>query len=273
MDRLHLLGLAGPLLLAHLGFPAEELLVGLAVAATHAIPQRGKLAVVVVEVEVVHRVAGGAIHDGAVGHVLTVVNEDGPEVDKAEQEDVGQFLQREDERENVVWHTLRPAIQRVESVRRIRARHDPLVVRLVQGSVDSWMVQTPVDPVDEEIGEADEEGKLQDIIKGEGFLGDGVVEFGVASNFHHEKGRGEQSHWGHGAHGLLDLQRNLVFQELGVFVGCLVPNEDIGERRDHEVNEETKEPSTLHVRNRWELSVAKGGCAYQVIKKKLVNWR
>ena len=109
--------MALPLLLTHLSLATEQLLVGLAVAPTQAVPQGRELAVVVVEVQVVHRVAGGSIDDGAVGHILAVMNEDGPQVDKGEQENVCDLLQREDEGEDVVGNTLRPAIERVESVR------------------------------------------------------------------------------------------------------------------------------------------------------------
>lgn len=123
--------MALPLLLAHLRLSAEKLLVGLAVAATQTVPESGKLSVVVVEVQVVHGVAGRTVHDRAVGDVLAIMNEDGPQVDKSEQEDVGKLLQGEDEGEDVVRDTLGPAIERVEGVRGIRARHDPFVVRLV----------------------------------------------------------------------------------------------------------------------------------------------
>lgn len=116
------------------------------------------------------------------------MNEDSPEVDKSEQENICQFLQRENERENVVRHTLRPAVKRVECVRGVRARHDPFVVRLVEGSIHARVMQTSVDPVDEEIGETDEEGELEDTVVWEWFFGDGVVEFGVSADFEDEEG-------------------------------------------------------------------------------------
>ena len=72
-DRLHLLALPFPLRLTHLALAAEELGVRLAVGAEKAVGQRRELAVVVVEVEVVHRVAGGAVDDGGVGYVFAVV--------------------------------------------------------------------------------------------------------------------------------------------------------------------------------------------------------
>ena len=101
-DVLHLLNLALPLGRSHLGFAAEEFVVGLAVAATKTVPESGELSVVVVEVQVVHGVAGGSVDDGAVGDVFTVVDHDGPDVDEHEESNVGELLQREEEREDVV---------------------------------------------------------------------------------------------------------------------------------------------------------------------------
>lgn len=158
---LHLLDLALPLGLAHLCFAAEELVVGLAVAATEAIPESGELSVVVVEVQVVHGVASGAVDNRAVGNIFTVVDHDGPDVDEHEQSNVGELLQREEEGEDVVRQRLSVAVERVESVRGEWRRHDPLVVRLVQLLVNHGVVQAAVNPVDEEVGEADEEGELE----------------------------------------------------------------------------------------------------------------
>ena len=111
------------------------------------------------------------------------MDENSPQINETEKENVGQFLKREDERENMVRHTLRPSVQRVESVRSIRARHDPLVMRLVQGTVNARVVQTSVNPVNEEIGKADEERELQNTVVWERFFGDGIVEFSVSANF------------------------------------------------------------------------------------------
>lgn len=158
---LHLLDLALPLGLAHLCLAAEELVVGLAVAATETIPESGELSVVVVEVQVVHGVAGGAVDDRTVGDIFTVVDHDGPDVDEHEKSNVGELLQREDEGEDVVRQRLSVAVERVESVRGERRGHDPLVVRLVQLLVNHGVVQAAVNPVDEEVGEADEEGELE----------------------------------------------------------------------------------------------------------------
>lgn len=79
----------------------------------------------------VHGVACSAVDDGAVGDVFTVVDHDGPEIDKHEENDVSPFLEREDEWEDVVGNTLRPPIDGVEGMGRIGSRHDPFVVRFV----------------------------------------------------------------------------------------------------------------------------------------------
>lgn len=82
--------------------------------------------------------AGGAVDDGAVGHVLAVVDEDGPDVDEDEQGDVGELLEREEEGEDVVGERLGEAVDRVEGVGGEGAGHDPLVVWFVQALVDAW---------------------------------------------------------------------------------------------------------------------------------------
>ena len=159
-DRLHLLGLAAPFFLTHLGLTTEQLLVGLAVTATKTVPERCELPVVVVEVQVMHGVASGSIYNWAVGNVLSVMDEHRPEVDKAEENDVGQFLQREDERKHMIRHTLRPAVEGVEGVGGVWARHNPLVVRLMKSLVDTWVVEAAVNPVNEEVREEDKQREL-----------------------------------------------------------------------------------------------------------------
>ena len=82
------LSLLLPLVLAHLEFLLKELVVGLPVASSKAVPEGCVLSVVVVEVQVVHGVAGGTVDDGRVVRVLAVVDQDSPDVDEDEEEDV-----------------------------------------------------------------------------------------------------------------------------------------------------------------------------------------
>ena len=67
----------------------------------------------------------------------------------------------------MVWEALRKAIQGVESVACKWCGHDPFVVRFVKFLVDHWVVQASVDPIDTEIGEQDEHGKLEKIVEHE----------------------------------------------------------------------------------------------------------
>ena len=96
-------------------------------------------------------------------------------------------------------------------------------------------MQTAVNPVDEEIGEENEDGELEDAVVGEGLLGDGIVELGVASDLEDEEGRSEKGHGGHGGHCLLDFQGDLALEELGVIEGGFIPNEDVRGGCDDEV--------------------------------------
>jgi len=202
---LHLNDLPVPLVGSHLGLLDEELSVGLAVRTTETVPQGGELAVVVVEVQVVHGVAGGAVDDGRVGDVLAVVDHDGPDLDEGEEGDVGELLQGEDEGEEVVGDGLGEAVERVEGVGGEGCGHDPLVVRLVQALVEELAVQGAVDPVDAEVGEGQEDGELDPVPGaaeegekrvGELGVGGGVVDEAEAADFGDEEGNGEDGHDG-----------------------------------------------------------------------------
>lgn len=248
-DLLHFPALLLPLGLGHVLRLVEHALIRLAVAAAQAVPEGGVLAVVVVEGQVVDAVAGGAVDDGVVRHELAVVDQDGPEVDKDEQEDVAHLLQGEEQGEDVVGEGLGEAVERVEGVGGVRGGHDPLVVRLVQVSVDQRVVQPAVNPVDAEVGEENEEGILEPVVGGEGGLVGAVVELGVAADLekHHE--HGQDGHGGHGDHGLLDLKFDLVAEVFRVFECLLVEDEDVRQRRQEKVEEDSEHPikSKRHV--------------------------
>lgn len=179
----------------------------------------------------VHGVAGSTVDNGAVGGILAVVNEDGPDVDEHKESNVGKLLQREEEGEDVVWQGLRVSIKWVECVRRERGRHNPLVVRLVKCLVNHWVVQSTVDPVDEEIGESDEEGELQDGVPATHVPCRGfrklVVDERETADFGDEPWRGEQGNDGHCAHSLVDFHAHLVLEVFGVVHGRLVEDEDV----------------------------------------------
>lgn len=176
-DLLHLFGLPLPLFLPHLRLLIKPLLVWFSIASTQPIPQRRELTVVEVKIQMVCTVARSSVYYRAVGIVFAVVDEDRPDVDEDEKGDVCEFLQREEEWEEVIGYGLRKAVKRVEGVRGIRCRHDPFVVWFVQCLVDARVMQAAVDPVDETIREQDEERKLEQIVPGERSIGWLVVEF------------------------------------------------------------------------------------------------
>ena len=193
----HFLCLLLPFFLVHLGLATEKLLIGHPVAASQAIPEGSELSVVVVEVEMVHGVAGSSVDHGAVGNIFTIVDQDGPEVDETEEENICELLEREDKREQVVRHTLRPAIKRVERMRCKGTRHDPLVVRLVQSLIDQGVVQASVNPVNAEIGERDEQRELNEAVKPERLLVECIVQFGVTTDLCDQERGSQKRHNGH----------------------------------------------------------------------------
>lgn len=241
---LHLAALPRPLAGAELGLAGKQLVVGAAVAAAEAVPDRRVLAVIIIKIEVVHGVARRAVDDGRVGHVLAVVDQDGPEVDEHEQPDVGELLQGKQEREDVVRQRLRPAVDGVEGVRGVGRRHDPAVMGLVQRLVDGRVVQTAVDPVDAEVGEDEEQGELQPVVARERLLAEAVVALGVAAHLGEEEGQRQDRHDGHGDHGLPDLEADLVLEVLGVVEGALVKDEEVGQAGEQEVDEQSKDPAS-----------------------------
>ena len=105
----------------------------------------------------------------------------------------------------MIWYALGEAVEWVECVARVRRRHDPPVMRFVQCFVHSWMMQCPMDPIDEEICEHDEEGELKSVVQGEGSFGWGVVELCVSAHFSEEEHDGENGHDGKRGQSLLDL--------------------------------------------------------------------
>lgn len=186
--------------------------------------------------------ASSAVNDGVICDVFAVVNEDSPDVDKDKEEDVGKLLEREQEWVDVVRKTLRVAVKRMEGVRGIRCRHDPLVVRLVKGLVDQWVVQTAVDPVDAEVGEHEEEGELHVIVPHARGLVEIVVNLGVSANFEEEERGGKDGHYGEGNVGLAHLEADLVLEVFRMVEGRLVEDENVRKRSEDIVDDKTEDP-------------------------------
>lgn len=239
------LGLGIPLVLGHLDVLFKHPLLGHPVGSAQAVKGSEELAVVDLESRVVQRVAGGAVDDGVVGEVLAVVDHDGPEVDKDEEEDVGHLLQREDEGEDVVGNGLGKAVDRVEGVAGKGRGHDPFVVRFVQRLVDGRVVQAAVNPVDEEVGEDDEERELQEIVPQAGAVGGDVVELAVAADLEQEERRRQQGDEGHGLVGVDNLEPDLVLEELGVAHDALVEDEKEGHGGKDEVDDDAEDPASI----------------------------
>ena len=65
------------------------------------------------------------------GRLEALTDEDGPKVDEDEEGNICEFLQGENEREDVIWYTLRKAIHGVEGVASIWGRHNPFMMRFV----------------------------------------------------------------------------------------------------------------------------------------------
>jgi hypothetical protein len=131
-------------------------------------------------------------------------------------------------------------------VRGERRGHDPLVVRLVQLLVEHRVVQSAVDPVDEKVGEADENGELEKQVPAtevpRGALRQDVVNVGVATDLTQEPRDGKSRHDGHGFESLADLEAHLVLEELRVVYCCLVEDEDVRETSADKIVDQTKDP-------------------------------
>jgi len=123
-----------------LAFLLEHLVGRSKVCSTKPIPHCGELAIIVIESSVMETVACRAVDDGRVGNVFSIMDKDGPDVDEAEQNNVGKLLQRKDKGEEVVGDGLGEAIERVEGVAGIWSWHDPFVMRFVESLVDQAVV-------------------------------------------------------------------------------------------------------------------------------------
>lgn len=162
-------------------------------------------------------------------------------------------------------------------MRREGARHNPLVMGLVEGLVDQRVVQAAVNPVDAEIGEGDKKRKLEDAIVRERLFVDGVVQLGVSPNLGDQEGSGQKRHDRHRSHGLRNLHGDLIFEELWMLDCRLVPDEDVGEGCGNKVNDNAEDPILKENRVISKPAFGQDGVkddfAYQTIRKKLRNWR
>lgn len=175
----------------------------------------------------VHSVARSTVDDWRVGHVLAIVDEDCPHVDEDEQRNIGELLKREDEWEKMIRHRLKEPVDWMERVRGERCWHDPLVVRLVKCLVYRRMVEAPMNEVDQEIGEEQEEGELDPVVQWERRIIRVVVQFGVSPNVDPEGDGCQCGHADHSGKRLLNLHLHLVLEKLGVLEDGLVEDQPV----------------------------------------------
>ena len=106
----------------------------------------------------------------------------GPGVDKQKHGKIQIFLHGKQENENVVRHGLQVAIEWVEGMTGERRGYYPSMVRLVDTSVQQWMVQPTMDPVDTHVSEEQEQhGRRQQV--GQSIFIDTRVELRMTTHF------------------------------------------------------------------------------------------
>ena len=142
----------------------------------------------------------------------------------------------------MIWHALRKAVHGMEGMTSVRCRHDPFVVWLMECLINPRMMQPSMNPINTEIGEADEQWELYVVVNTERCIGGRIVQFSVASNFGEETWSGEDSHDGHGDHGLCDFESHLVFEVFWVGERRVIEYEKIGERGADEIDNQAEDP-------------------------------
>ena len=115
---------------------------------------------------------------------------DGPEVDEHEHDHEQSFVKREEEGEDVVWHALRPTVDRVEGVRGIRCGEAVGVMRLVNVAIQEREVQSSMDKVDGHVCAEEEQRNGEEEIS-PAVLVNVVVHLAVALSDQHRERRHE----------------------------------------------------------------------------------
>ena len=77
----------------------------------------------------------------------------GPDIDEYKEDEIHQFVKREQKRVDVIGNALEEAVDGMEGVACEGRGYLPEVMGLVDVAVDAGMVQPAVDPVDGKIGE------------------------------------------------------------------------------------------------------------------------
>lgn len=94
----------------------------------------------------------------------------------------------------MIRYTLRESVKRMKGMARIWSRHDPFMMRFMQRLIDQGMVQSTMDPIDEEIREADKERVLENVVQREWSIRRAIVEFRQTTDFAQEEGGGKDRH-------------------------------------------------------------------------------
>lgn len=131
VKRIDLLGLLLPDLVVHPQALVVLFRARCPVRTSQAVPQCEVLAVVVVEVQVMHRVVCSTVDHCGLDDHLAIVDQHRPKVDQHKHGQVDVLLHREHEHKDVVGHRLQVPVHGMESVGRVRSRDDPLVVGLL----------------------------------------------------------------------------------------------------------------------------------------------
>eukprot|EP00179_Madagascaria_erythrocladioides_P005202 CAMPEP_0198310660 /NCGR_PEP_ID=MMETSP1450-20131203/2654_1 /TAXON_ID=753684 ORGANISM="Madagascaria erythrocladiodes, Strain CCMP3234" /NCGR_SAMPLE_ID=MMETSP1450 /ASSEMBLY_ACC=CAM_ASM_001115 /LENGTH=358 /DNA_ID=CAMNT_0044013503 /DNA_START=50 /DNA_END=1123 /DNA_ORIENTATION=- len=231
---------------AHVGGQRHRLLGGRQVRAPQLVLQREKLAVVVVELEVVLDVMIGAVDDAAqrraVRDVHLVVDRDRPQLHAEEEQQVQVALQREQEHEKVVRKALHEAVDGRERDGGEWRWHLPAVVLLVNERVQRRVVEDAVDPVDAEVGEEDEADDADRHVRPAAVVGHRRVELRVAAQLGEPHGQRVEAHDEQAPRGAANLLAHLVLERQLVLQQRAVEQQVEVERREDEVERVAHEP-------------------------------
>ena len=99
----------------------------------------------------------------------------------------------------MVGRALSKSIDRVERVARERRWNNPPMMLLVHLFVDQRMVKTPMNPINAEVCETNEERELQVVVPPSRAFARAVVHFRITSDFKQEARHGQKSHERDGA--------------------------------------------------------------------------
>lgn len=232
-----------------------QLRAGLPVRVKVVVGPREVLAIVDCKVHVVQRVVGGTIDellDPVARNHVSVVDQNGPDLDQNEHDQVQVSLHRADEDKDVVGQRLNKAVGRVESQSSKGSRYNPLVVRLVNVLVDARVVLQTVNPVNGDIVESHVQHSRKDHEAPAIFVDIGVQQ-AVTPHLGEENGQGHEVDEWHSRHGGDNLLANLVLQETRVVFQAAVKDEIVREGREYPVQRAGTELGEN--KNRYDLAI------------------